>query len=610
MNYYFHIIKQPPRSMFLALKGTKSLYLFRHVFPLNRCVRLKQLNTQYRKSSNLPVQTEHFKHDNGNGIKEFTYKPFLLALALFLTSNNSDFMKDQDQLFSAILNRNAALTKSLLSQGTDVNIRHKLGWTPLLAAVATGNVELVRILLKAGADINAQDEFSSAQRVAKKTGLSVKQVWDQRDSQFSNRLDHSSEFSGFSALHYSVLLADSRITELLLAKGANAAMESHAGYTARQLTNEPYYRKLLERAEGKSREREREREREEKLRFPLELRFQESIIGQEGPILAVSSAIRRKENGWGDDEHPLVFLFIGSSGIGKTELAKQLAKYIHGKNPKGFIRLDMSEYQQKHEVAKFIGAPPGYIGFDSGGQVTDKLRECPNAVVLFDEVEKAHPDVLTIMLQLFDEGRLTDGLGKTVECKDAIFVMTSNLASREIAEHAVKLRQDVKLVKEERRERELSRIEEHIVVSREFKRKVVEPILKKTFLRDEFLGRINEILYFLPFTRWELNQLVLKEMEFWKQKAYSRHKMTLTWERDVIDLLADAYDIKYGARSIKFEVERSVVSQLALAHERRLIQSGDEVNVRVVPVKGGSVVQLQRMEGNRYTDIELTPVIL
>ena len=597
--------------MFLALRGTKSLYLFRHVvFPLKRYTRLKQLNAKYRKFSTLPVQAEQYRHNNGNGIEEFTYEPFLFALALFLTSNTSDFLKDQDQLFSAILNRNAALIKSLLSQGADVNIRHKLGWTPLHAAVATGSVELVRILLKAGADVNAQDEFSSAQRVAKKTGLAVKQVWDQRDSQFSNKLDHGSEFSGFSALHYSVLLADSRMTDLLLAQGISATIETHAGYTAKELTNEPKYRRLLEKAEEKSRVREREREREEKLKFPLELRFQESIIGQEGPILAVSAAIRRKENGWGDDEHPLVFLFIGSSGIGKTELAKQLAKYMHGKNPKGFIRLDMSEYQQKHEVSKFIGAPPGYIGFDSGGQVTDKLRECPNAVVLFDEVEKAHPDVLTIMLQLFDEGRLTDGLGKTVECKDAIFVMTSNLASREIAEHAVKLRQDVKQAKEERRERDLTKIEEHIVVSREFKRKVVEPILKRTFLRDEFLGRINEILYFLPFTRSELNQLVFKEMEFWKQKAYERHKMTLTWERAVIDLLADAYNIKYGARSIKYEVERSVVSQLAMAHERRLIQTGDEVNVRVVAVKGGSVVQLQRLEGNRYTDIELTPVIL
>lgn len=114
-------------------------------------------------------------------------------------------------------------------------------------------------------------------------------------------------------------------------------------------------------------------------------------------------AIRRKENGWADDEHPLVFLFLGSSGIGKTELAKQLARYIHKDKRDSFIRLDMSEYQEKHEVAKLIGAPPGYVGHDDGGQLTKRLKKCPNAVVLFDEVDKAHPDVLTVLLQLFDE---------------------------------------------------------------------------------------------------------------------------------------------------------------------------------------------------------------
>ena len=558
-------------------------------------------------STILPLSNTRYNNQESRG--EFS-KPLLFAIALFLASSQSDFLKDQDQLFSAILSKDSKLIKSLLAQGVDVNVRHKLGWTPLHAAVASGSVEMVRVLLKAGADINAQDEFSNVQRMSRKTGLTPKLLWEQRDGLFSARLDHTSDFSGFTALHYSVLLSDQRMTDLLLAKGINASIETHAGYTPQKLTNDPHVKKQLEKAEEVSRQREKEREREEKLKFPLELRFKEHIIGQDGPILAVSAAIRRKENGWGDDEHPLVFLFIGSSGIGKTELAKQLAKYLHGNKPEGFIRLDMSEYQQKHEVAKFIGAPPGYIGFDSGGQVTEKLKECPSAVVLFDEVEKAHPDVLTIMLQMFDEGRLTDGLGKTVDCKDAIFVMTSNLASEEIASHAVKLRRDVKVAKEERRDRDLAKIEEQVVISREFKIRVVEPILKRTFLRDEFLGRINEILYFLPFTRSELNQLVLKEMELWKRKAYERHKMSLTWDRAVIDLLADAYNIKYGARSIKYEVERTVVSQLAMAHERRLIQPGDEVNVCLTPARVGNVVQLQRLEGNRYTDIELTPVVL
>lgn len=150
-------------------------------------------------------------------------------------------------------------------------------------------------------------------------------------------------------------------------------------------------------------EMEKIRLAEERRKFPLEDRIRQVIIGQEGPITTVASAIRRKENGWYDDQHPLVFLFLGSSGIGKTELAKQVAKYLHENKPNAFIRLDMSEYQQKHEVAKFIGSPPGYVGHEDGGQLTKALTKCPNAVVLFDEIEKAHPDVLTIMLQLFDE---------------------------------------------------------------------------------------------------------------------------------------------------------------------------------------------------------------
>jgi len=182
--------------------------------------------------------------------------------------------------------------------------------------------------------------------------------------------------------------------------------------------------------------RQAEEELEKRRRFPVEKRLHENIIGQNVAINAVAAAIRRRENGWVDDDHPLVFLFLGSSGIGKTELAKQVAKYLHKDNAKqGFIRVDMSEYQEKHEVAKFIGSPPGYVGHDEGGQLTKKLTAMPNAVVLFDEIEKAHPELLTILLQLFDEGRMTDGRGKTIECKEATFIMTSNLAAEEIAKY-------------------------------------------------------------------------------------------------------------------------------------------------------------------------------
>ncbi|KAG8137143.1 hypothetical protein E2320_005671 [Naja naja] len=294
-------------------------------------------------------------------------------------------------------------------------------------------------------------------------------------------------------------------------------------------------------------------------------------------------AIRRKENGWYDEEHPLVFLFLGSSGIGKTELAKQTAKYLHKDVKKGFIRLDMSEFQERHEVAKFIGSPPGYIGHDEGGQLTKKLKQCPNAVVLFDEVDKAHPDVLTIMLQLFDEGRLTDGKGKTIDCKDAIFIMTSNVASDEIAQHALELREDALELSRKRIAEKLDDVQvtDKITISKQFKENVIRPILKAHFRRDEFLGRINEIVYFLPFCQSELIQLVNKELSFWAKRAKARHNITLIWDREVMDVLADGYNLHYGARSIKHEVERRVVNQLAAAYEQDLLPHGCTLRITV-----------------------------
>ena len=168
------------------------------------------------------------------------------------------------------------------------------------------------------------------------------------------------------------------------------------------------------------------------------------------------------------------------------------------------------------------------------GQLTKKLKEFPEAIVLFDEVDKAHPDVLTVLLQLFDEGRLTDGKGKTIECKKAIFVMTSNLASTEIAEHGLGLRKEAEMIVKERKEgHNLEDIEEKITISRHFREKVVQPILKRHFGRDEFLGRINEIVYFLPFSKSELSKLVERELNFWSDKAKKNHEVEVLWDKQV-----------------------------------------------------------------------------
>ncbi|ELK32323.1 Caseinolytic peptidase B protein like protein [Myotis davidii] len=404
-----------------------------------------------------------------------------------------------------------------------------------------------------------------------------------REDDFNNRLNNRASFKGCTALHYAALADDYRTVKELLDGGANPLQRNEMGHTPLDYAREGEVMKLLRTSEAKYQEKQRKREAEERRRFPLEQRLKEHIIGQESAIATVGAAIRRKENGWYDEEHPLVFLFLGSSGIGKTELAKQTAKYMHKDAKKGFIRLDMSEFQERHEVAKFIGSPPGYIGHEEGGQLTKKLKQCPNAVVLFDEVDKAHPDVLTIMLQLFDEGRLTDGKGKTIDCKDAIFIMTSNVASDEIAQHALQLRQEALEMSHNRIAENLGdvQISDKITISKNFKENVIRPILKAHFRRDEFLGRINEIVYFLPFCHSELIQLVNKELNFWAKRAKQRHNITLLWDREVADVLVDGYNVHYGARSIKHEVERRVVNQLAAAYEQDLLPGGCTLRITV-----------------------------
>ncbi|XP_040613659.1 caseinolytic peptidase B protein homolog isoform X3 [Mesocricetus auratus] len=535
-----------------------------------------------------------------------------LATALVVHCYSKSPSNKDAALMEAARANNVQEVRRLLSEGADVNARHKLGWTALMVAAISRNDSVVQVLLAAGADPNLGDDFSSVYKTAKEQGIHSLEVLVTREDDFNNRLNNRASFKGCTALHYAVLADDYRIVKELLdgeakvrvptpradsqqsttpfpeenasrAPGANPLQRNEMGHTPVDYAREGEVMKLLKTSETKYMEKQRKREAEERRRFPLEQRLKEHIIGQESAIATVGAAIRRKENGWYDEEHPLVFLFLGSSGIGKTELAKQTAKYMHKDAKKGFIRLDMSEFQERHEVAKFIGSPPGYIGHEEGGQLTKKLKQCPNAVVLFDEVDKAHPDVLTIMLQLFDEGRLTDGKGKTIDCKDAIFIMTSNVASDEIAQHALQLRQEALEMSRNRIAENLGdvQISDKITISKNFKENVIRPILKAHFRRDEFLGRINEIVYFLPFCHSELIQLVNKELNFWAKRAKQRHNITLLWDREVADVLVDGYNVHYGARSIKHEVERRVVNQLAAAYEQDLLPGGCTLRITV-----------------------------
>lgn len=356
--------------------------------------------------------------------------------------------------------------------------RHSLGWTALMAAAANGQAGCVRELVRLGARPAARERYSGA-RTPDAARL--------REEEFAAALNPRASYLGWTALHYAALADCAASTRALLEAGADPAARDHAGRRPLHYAPDPSPTRdlLLEAAARRERE-EAERAADERRRFPLERRLRERLVGQRGAIDAVAAAVRRKESGWADDDHPLVFLFLGGSGVGKTELAKQLAQYLHRDEPAAFIRLDMSEYQERHEVAKLIGAPPGYVGHEEGGQLTRALARRQDALVLFDEVDKAHPDVLTVLLQLFDEvpttyqfaylhvrtyyfliiskidkssiwwvcfvqGRLTDGKGKLIECKNAIFVMTSNLASDEIAQHGLELRREAEATATARR---------------------------------------------------------------------------------------------------------------------------------------------------------------
>jgi ATP-dependent Clp protease ATP-binding subunit ClpB len=268
----------------------------------------------------------------------------------------------------------------------------------------------------------------------------------------------------------------------------------------------------------------------------LEKHLEKRVIGQPLAIKAVSDAIRRSRAGLNDPQRPIgVFLFIGPTGVGKTELVKALAEQLFDKED-AIIRLDMSEYMEKHSVSRLVGSPPGYVGYEEGGQLTEALRRKPYSVVLLDEFEKAHPDVFNILLQIFDEGNLTDSKGRKVNCKNALFIMTSNLGS------------DLLLKKRAETKEELLSI--------------VEPVLKATF-RPEFLNRLDEILPFLPLQLEDMESIVAIQLRRVASRLEEKH-ISLKWEPKVVKYLAtEGYDPAFGARPLKRLIQQEVVNLFA-----------------------------------------------
>jgi len=296
----------------------------------------------------------------------------------------------------------------------------------------------------------------------------------------------------------------------------------------------------------------------------LEAALHERVVGQDEPVEAVANAIRRSRAGISDPDRPIgSFLFLGPTGVGKTELARALAAFLFD-DEHAMVRIDMSEYQERHAVSRLVGAPPGYVGYDEGGQLTEAVRRRPYSVILLDEMEKAHSDAFNILLQLLDDGRLTDGQGRTVDFRNTIVIMTSNLGSTVFA--------DSSLSAEKRRA------------------EVLEDV--RSYFRPEFINRVDEILVFDPLSRDQIARIVDIQLRSLRERLAAR-SLTLTLTDAAREYLANAgYDPAFGARPLKRVIQREIQDRLAMQLLSGDIHDGDEVVIDV----GSDGLVLQRAQ--------------
>jgi ATP-dependent Clp protease ATP-binding subunit ClpB len=283
----------------------------------------------------------------------------------------------------------------------------------------------------------------------------------------------------------------------------------------------------------------------------MEERLRERVVGQEEAIVAVANTVRAARAGLQDPNRPLgSFLFLGPTGVGKTETARALAEFLFD-NEQAMIRIDMSEYQEKHTVSRLIGAPPGYVGYDEAGQLTEAVRRHPYSVVLFDEVEKAHPDVLNVLLQLLDDGRLTDAQGRTVDFRNTIVIMTSNLGSQWIVEPGLSW--------DEIRERVTEAVRSHF--------------------RPELLNRIDEVVIFQALGKAEIKQIVEIQLRSLRRRLAERN-ITLELTEAAKELVArEGFDPVYGARPLRRAIQKEIVQPLAIRLLRGEFHDGEHIRV-------------------------------
>ena len=299
----------------------------------------------------------------------------------------------------------------------------------------------------------------------------------------------------------------------------------------------------------------------------LEEELHKRVVGQEEAIQAVADAIRRNRAGLNDEKKPIgSFMFLGTTGVGKTELAKALAEFLFD-DENNMTRIDMSEYQEKHSVSRLVGAPPGYVGYDEGGQLTEAVRRRPYSVVLLDEVEKAHPDVFNTLLQVLDDGRLTDNKGRLVNFKNTIIIMTSNLGSHIIQENFENLNE-----------------ENHLEIVAKTKDEVFD-LLKQT-LRPEFLNRIDETVLFQPLSRNEINRIVQFQLRGINKMLESKNIILTTTQEAIDFILKKGYDVSFGARPLKRVVQQEVLNRLSKEILAGKINDGDCITLDYFGDKG------------------------